>query len=238
MEQSVGQAIAAALASASAADAARHRPYVTLSYAQSLNGSIAGPLGASLRLSGLPALCLTHQLRASHDAILVGIGTVLTDDPRLTVRLVDGISPQPVVLDSRLRFPITAQLLRGGQRRPWIATTSTADPRAAAILTEAGATVVPVGATASGRVDLTHLMTTLAGRGIRRLMVEGGAAVISSFLDARLVDQLVVTVSPRLITGLRAVSTSPHPPPSLVNIHWQRLGDDLVIRGDIARDAP
>jgi 3,4-dihydroxy 2-butanone 4-phosphate synthase/GTP cyclohydrolase II len=217
---------------------ARCRPFVTLSYAQSLDGSIAGPHGAPLRLSGPEALCLTHRLRASHDAILVGIGTILADDPRLTVRLVQGDSPQPIVLDSRLRFPLTAQLLRDGQRRPWVATTAAADPGAVAALTLAGATVLTVLATDTGRVDLAPLLADLAARGIQRLMVEGGAAVITSFLDEGLVDQLVITVSPRLIAGVRAVSASPRPLPSLRNVHWQRLGDDLVVRGDLARDRP
>ncbi|MEZ4718129.1 MAG: GTP cyclohydrolase II [Caldilineaceae bacterium] len=81
-----------------------HRPFVTLSYAQSLDGSIAANR-APTRLSGPAAMAMTHALRAAHDAILVGIGTVLADNPRLTVRLVDGASPRPVVLDSKLRMP-------------------------------------------------------------------------------------------------------------------------------------
>src|SRR4051794_24685033 len=87
------------------------RPIVTLAYAQSLDGSIATAARRPLALSSQPALKLTHQLRAEHDAILVGIGTVLADDPLLTVRLVNGPNPVPVVLDSRLRLPSTARLL-------------------------------------------------------------------------------------------------------------------------------
>ena len=85
------------------------RPRVTLTYAQSLDGSITARSGAPLSLSGAESLHYTHQLRAAHDAILVGIGTVLSDDPRLDVRLVTGPSPRPIVLDSELRCPVTAR---------------------------------------------------------------------------------------------------------------------------------
>ena len=94
------------------------RPFVTLSYAQSLDGSIAARRGATTPISGPDALRLTHQLRAHHDAILVGIGTVLADDPQLTVRLVAGPNPQPVIVDSRLRLPLTARLLSDGAPPP------------------------------------------------------------------------------------------------------------------------
>ncbi|HEX9595492.1 MAG TPA: RibD family protein, partial [Anaerolineales bacterium] len=84
------------------------RPTVTLSYAQSLDGSIALHRGEPLTLSGPESMAMTHRLRAAHDAILVGIGTVISDDPQLNVRLVEGRNPQVVVLDSRLRLPLTA----------------------------------------------------------------------------------------------------------------------------------
>src|SRR5262245_20564673 len=103
------------------------RPFVTLAYAQSLDGSITIARGQRYALSGPDALRLTHTLRARHDAILVGVGTVLADDPELRVRLVDGPSPQPVVVDSRLRTPATAKLLAQAATRPmWIATAAPA----------------------------------------------------------------------------------------------------------------
>ena len=86
------------------------RPFVTLTYAQSLDGSIARVPGKRLQLSGPEAQAMTHRLRAVNDAILVGIGTVLADNPRLTVRLAEGSDPQPVILDSKLRFPLDANL--------------------------------------------------------------------------------------------------------------------------------
>jgi GTP cyclohydrolase II len=212
------------------------RPFVTLSYAQSLDGSIAARPGRSLRLSGAPALRLTHALRACHDAILVGIGTVLADDPRLTVRLVAGEHPQPVVVDSRLRFPLTANLLRPGQAPPWIAAGPHADPRRRDALVAAGANVIDAATTGAGWIDLPALLGRLGELGVRRLMVEGGARVIESFVADRLVDQLVVTVAPRLVGGPRALGGAGGPVaaclPRLVNVHYERLGDDFIVRGD------
>src|SRR4029450_6900487 len=124
-----------------AAEQHRHtgRPFVTLSYAQSVDGSIAARPGQPLALSGTRSMTLTHQLRAAHDAILVGIGTVLADNPRLTVRLVEGKNPQPIVADSRLRFPLSANLLCAHPLAPWIAAGEPADASRQRVLEAAGA---------------------------------------------------------------------------------------------------
>ena len=127
-----------------AAGAAFHqehgRPLVTLTYAQSLDGSIAARPGHPLTISCTESQTFTHSLRAAHDAILVGIGTVLADNPRLNVRLVAGQNPQPVVLDSRLRFPSYANLLKDGNR-PWVITTPSAERSRAQDLENQGARV-------------------------------------------------------------------------------------------------
>jgi riboflavin-specific deaminase-like protein len=102
---------------------AAERPFVTLSYAQSLDGSIALHNHAPLSLSGPESLCLTHQLRSMHDGILIGIGTVLSDDPQLTVRHWVGHNPQPIVLDSQLRIPAKARLCCLPDKRCWVLTT-------------------------------------------------------------------------------------------------------------------
>ena len=105
------------------------RPFVTLAYAQSVDGSIARERGERYTLSGPDSLRLTHMLRSCHDAILVGVGTVLADDPELGVRMIEGRAPQPVVVDSQLRTPLSSRLLGRAGRRPWIATTgATAAP--------------------------------------------------------------------------------------------------------------
>lgn len=206
------------------------RPAITVSYAQSLDGSIAAIPGEPLRLSGARALGLTHRLRARHDAILVGIGTVLADDPRLTVRLAAGRSPTPVVLDSRLRLPGTARLLRGGGRRPaLVATTRGASAAAARRLRAQGAEVLRFAAE-ERRVPLRRLMRALARRGVRRLLVEGGSRVLTSLFAARLVDAVVVTVAPRLVGGEPVLTRVPAPV-TLRDLSWSRYGDDLVFAG-------
>jgi 3,4-dihydroxy 2-butanone 4-phosphate synthase/GTP cyclohydrolase II len=213
-------------------------PYVTLSYAQSLDGAISLRRGQPTPLSGPQALAMTHQLRAEHDAILVGIGTVLADDPRLTVRLVSGPDPQPVVVDSQLRLPPTARLMQN-PRPPWIATTAAADPGREAALVAAGARVLRLPGQ-PGQVDLPALLHHLHQLGIGSLMVEGGAAIINNFLAARLVDHLVVTVTPALLGGLPAVhNLGPAGTglPRLQQPHYQQLGRDLIVSGDVVWEA-
>jgi 3,4-dihydroxy 2-butanone 4-phosphate synthase/GTP cyclohydrolase II len=207
---------------------------VTLSYAQSLDGSIAARPGRPLPLSGAESLALTHYLRAAHDAILVGIGTVLADNPRLNVRLVQGKNPQPIVVDSRLRFPPYAQLLRHG-RPPWIATSQEADPERQAALETLGAIIIRLPCGANGWVNLEALLECLAARGVNSLMVEGGAEIITSFLAPRLADQMVLTIAPRLVGGLRVVDNPGQRNgncfPRLRHLIYQQLGEDLVLWG-------
>lgn len=211
----------------------RSRPRVTASYAQSLDGSIAARPGEPLRLSGSRALELTHGLRAGHDAILVGIGTVLADNPRLNVRLAAGKSPMPVILDGRLRFPLDARLLREreseGVPGPLVATTRGAPPERARRLRQHGVTVVSFRAS-NGRVPLRPLMRALRRRGVGRLLVEGGGRVLTSLFAERLADWVVITVAPRLVGGESALARVPAPV-ELANLAWARLDDDLVFAG-------
>ncbi len=215
----------------------RAAPFITLTYAQSLDGSIAVRRGFPLALSGGGAQMLTHMLRATHDAILVGVGTVLSDDPRLTVRLVDGPDPLPIVVDSRARTPVDARLLAHPTRRPVIATTEAAAPAAVSALERAGARVVRFPSDPRGRVDLGALLEWLAGEGVSSVMVEGGARVITSFLRGRRVDHMIVTVASMLVGGLRAVGPlaargrSGAWPRRLDGIEAFRLGDDVVVSG-------
>ena len=134
------------------------RLLVTLSYAQSLDGCIAALPGQPLAVSGTLSLTLTHQLRAAHDAILVGIGTVLADNPRLTVRLVEGRHPQPVVVDSQLRFPPDANLLKHHPLPAWSAASEHADRGRQHALERAGAHVLRLPAGPRGGLNLAALL--------------------------------------------------------------------------------
>jgi 3,4-dihydroxy 2-butanone 4-phosphate synthase/GTP cyclohydrolase II len=222
------------------AGAAEHRqatgrPLVTLSYAQSLDGSIATRRGSPLRLSGPESMALTHRLRAAHDAILVGIGTLLADDPRLNVRLAPGRDPQPVVLDSRLRIRFEARLLHGSCL-PWVATLPDADPQKQIQLQEHGVRLLKLPAGADGLVSLPALLRSLAESGINSLMVEGGTSVLTAFLRQKLVDRLVLTIAPVLVGGLRAIEEAGEISnlPYVMDVGYERLGDDLIVWGKIS----
>jgi GTP cyclohydrolase II len=174
-------------------------------------------------------------LRAAHDAILVGIGTVLADNPRLNVRLVPGKNPQPVLLDSRLRMPSYANLLKDGNR-PWVITTPGAEAARQADLEKQGAKVFRMPEGSCGGIDLPALLSKLADMGITSLMVEGGAQVITSFITSRLVDQVIVTVAPVLVGGLRVLESSLSLPlghfPRLAQVSFHQVGQDLVLWGN------
>ncbi|MFP4066972.1 MAG: GTP cyclohydrolase II [Spirochaetaceae bacterium] len=216
------------------------RPSVTISYAQCLDGSIAARGGRRMRISGDQSMKMTHRLRAGHDAILIGIGTALADDPRLTVRLVSGPNPQPVVVDSKLRLPTSAKLFTHGTGEPWIVTSNAADGKRQRQLEAAGATVIRVSCDGTGEIDLAQMLAALATRGIRSVMVEGGSRMIAGFLSTRLVDLVVVTLSTRLVGGLRVFGENGDAPelghPRLGNIHYQRMGEDVVLWGEPAWD--
>jgi riboflavin-specific deaminase-like protein len=213
------------------------RPYVTLSYAQTLDGSIARRRGAPLAISGPLAQQFTHQLRALHDAILVGVGTVISDNPRLTVRLVAGPNPQVVIVDSRLRTPLSAQVLRA-ERGAWLATTAAADRGRAQALERSGARPVLLPALPNGWVDLGALLDWLGAVGVNSLMVEGGSRIITSLLAQGSVNQVILTIAPLFVGGLRAVG-SPLATPTghplwLANLSVSSCGDDLLVRGELA----
>jgi riboflavin-specific deaminase-like protein len=217
----------------------RGLPFVTLSYAQSLDGSIAAVRGQPLALSGALSLTLTHALRAAHDAIVVGIGTVLADDPRLTVRLVAGPDPQPVVVDSSLRLPHSAKLLQH-PRGVWLATTDAERPGALPPLPP-NVRVLEMGAGEDGRVDLPALLAELGRRGIRSVMVEGGSQLLTSFLQGQLAQAAVITIAPSLVGGLGAICAplatdgpAPSVTPRLASVSYTPAGDDLVVWGDLA----
>jgi GTP cyclohydrolase II len=216
------------------------RPFVTLAWAQSIDGSIALEAGRALTLSGAESLALTHAVRASHDAILVGIETVLADDPQLSVRHWPGRSPAPVVLDSRLRTPPDARMLARSQvgRAVRIACTEGADEARVPALADRGAHVLRLPAWPNGWVDLAALLDALGAAGIRRLMVEGGARVLTSFLRAGLGDYAVVTVAPRFLGGLAAVGALERArPPRFASVSTHRLAEDVVLAGPLAWEA-
>lgn len=165
------------------------RPRVTLKLATSLDGRIATASGESQWITSEEARLEGHRLRAAHDAILVGIGTVLADDPLLTARLPGRPVDQPlrVVLDSRQRLGLESNLVRTARETPVMVITGQLP---SARLTAAGVKVVKVHVGPEGRPSLSHALTALYAEGVRSLLVEGGGEVASSFLRADAVDRI------------------------------------------------
>jgi GTP cyclohydrolase II len=209
------------------------KPLVTLSYAQSLDGSLTVRRGMPVGLSGPQSQRLTHCLRANHDGILVGIGTVLSDDPQLTVRLVSGRNPQPIVLDSRLRIPLECQLLRRQQNKAWVACAKTAEENRQSSLLKQGVELIRLPRRGDRGLDLPALLEELWRRGIESVMVEGGAKVLTSFLTERLADVAVITIVPRWLGGVNVISRQRAMDhlPSLSNARYTVFGRDVVVFG-------
>ncbi|KAJ7786582.1 dihydrofolate reductase-like domain-containing protein [Mycena metata] len=199
-----------------AAEPAETRPFVTLTFAQSLDGKIAGAGGKQLPLSGPESMLMTHWLRTLHDGILVGSGTALNDNPQLNTRLLPPApadapdrNPRPIIIDSRLRLPPTCKLLNnykaGTGRQPWVVSSEPSQRDAEwearrDALTAAGARVLLLPEHSSA-ARIPALLTLLRAEGIRTLMVEGGAAVISAFgaCATTCVNTILITTAPRLV---------------------------------------
>jgi len=219
------------------------RPHVTLKAGMTLDGKIADLHGVSRWITGEAARRHAHRLRSESDAIVVGIGTVLRDDPELTVRLGHPWPREPlrVVLDTTARTPVGARLIRAG--RPSAAVIAVGagapEPRVRA-LAAAGATVVSCG-TRDGRVDLGALLGELFAREVRAVLVEGGGEVHGAFLDAGLVDRVAMFAAPLLIGGRGAtpvVAGAGRELKSAVRLGGftvTPLGDDLLVEADVVR---
>jgi GTP cyclohydrolase II len=212
------------------------RPYVTVKFAQTLDGRIATASGDSKWISGEEERRVSHALRAACDAVVVGVGTVLADDPQLTVRMVEGPSPIRVVLDSTLRLPLDARVL-DGDAHTVVVTTDRSAPAQRMAVRSLGATVLVVNAGEQG-VELTEAMRALFDAGIRTALVEGGARVITSMLSCGLADRLVIGLAPTLIgRGLDAVGDLQVLRVSdglrLTNRAVHLAGDDVLIAGDL-----
>jgi diaminohydroxyphosphoribosylaminopyrimidine deaminase / 5-amino-6-(5-phosphoribosylamino)uracil reductase len=221
-------------------------PFVRLKLALSLDGRIATRTGASRWVTGPEARARVHLLRSQCDAVLVGVGTVIADDPRLNVRHVEGPSPKRVVLDTKLRTPLHARLVETAQEIPtWIICSHHASAETREALEARGVRVWPVEENASGRVDVSKALRLLASRGIVTLLVEGGSEVAGSFLAGELADELHAFLAPKLL-GPRGRAgavdwcgpAEPSEAPQLVNPTWELCGRDAYVHGRIAHGHP
>ena len=222
------------------------RPYVILKAGMTLDGKVATAQGESRWITGLRARQDAHRLRSQVDAVIVGVGTILHDDPTLTARLSDRplkmASRQPlrVVLDSRLRTPPTATVCTKQDRAKTLIVTTTQAPRSRRCpFEQAGVEVLSL-STKNGRVSLQALMTTLGKRGVTSVLIEGGSNVNAGFLREKLVNHVVLYLAPTLMGGQDAVAVigdrSPNRLAQALRLHHvtvRRIGDDFVVEGNL-----
>jgi GTP cyclohydrolase II len=213
------------------------RPFVVLKYAQTVDGRIATRDGDAKWISSEAERRISHALRAACDAVLVGVGTATVDDPQLTVRMVSGPSPLRVVLDSTLRLPPTARVLDEQAGTIMVTTGRSSEERRAALRARGiGVHVVDPG---PHGVDLAGALGILRALGVRSLLVEGGARVITSFFAEKLVDRLVIGIAPTIIgAGIEAVGdlgvARVAESVRLTNRSVHVAGDDLLVAADVA----
>ncbi len=219
------------------------RPFITFKAAITLDGRVAARSGDSRWVTGEEARLEGHRLRDANDVILVGVGTVLADDPTLTCRGVPrGRDPIRVVVDSRLRTPTTAKVVAaaaGSTAPTWIVTTHAAPQRRAAALEAAGAQVLRVD-DEGGRVAPAALLRLLGERELMSVLLEGGPTLAGSFWSAGLVDRVVVFLAPKLLGDPRALPMLAGLPVAamagatrLLGVETRRVGEDLMVAGRV-----
>lgn len=216
----------------------RHEPFVTLKIAQTLDGLIAFRKGKPVPITGPESRKRVHGMRRDHDAVLVGLGTVLADDPELTVRLPGGFPVKRMVLDSRLRIPLKSRLLSlPDHGNTIIVTTDLASARRIAEIRATGCQVWRV-RSAGGRVHLPTLCRLCVRKGIQSLLVEGGRRVFSSFIREGLADRIVCFIAPRIFgRGIPAFELpgmrSPGDALRFRDMSWKRAGGDMMFEGNL-----
>ncbi len=217
----------------------RGRPLVLLKMALSLDGKLATRTGDSRWITGERTRCRVHEMRNAVDAVVVGIGTVLRDDPMLTTRL--GVQevrdPLRVVADTRGRIPLSARLLRSGSRPPLVAVGPHISQARLRRLTERGAEVTVL-APGEGGVSLPDLIRELGRRNIISVMIEGGGKLATSALQAGIVDKLILMLAPVLIGGRKAPTLLQGDGVAKIaealrvkHITAEWIGEDLVLEG-------
>jgi diaminohydroxyphosphoribosylaminopyrimidine deaminase/5-amino-6-(5-phosphoribosylamino)uracil reductase len=212
-------------------------PLVTLKFAQSLDGRIATKTGRSQWISSPETLRLAHKLRSVHDGVLVGIGTVLADDPSLTVRHIKGQNPHRIVVDSTLRIPLKAKILNDEDvDRTIIVATEGVNRKKAQSLHHLGAEILWAAKDRRGGVDMHDLLAQLGRMGITSILVEGGSKIITSFLREGLADKMVIVMAPKLIgKGIEALGDLKirdlRKALRVFEMKTRRLGQDIVIEG-------
>ncbi|MFB3884357.1 MAG: bifunctional diaminohydroxyphosphoribosylaminopyrimidine deaminase/5-amino-6-(5-phosphoribosylamino)uracil reductase RibD [Thermodesulfobacteriota bacterium] len=215
----------------------RREPFVILKVAATLDGKIATREGDSKWISGEASRHLVHRLRDQVDGVVVGIGTVLKDDPQLTARIRKGRDPYRIILDSRLRIPEGARVIGDSSSKTIIATTEFAAKDKIESLEKKGVRILILDSK-DGRVDLRDCLLRLGELGLMSLLVEGGSEVNGAFLDEGLIDKILLFLSPRLIGDREAAGifsgrgkATLQEAISLNELRVRRVGEDILVEG-------
>ncbi|KAF4552699.1 RibD C-terminal domain-containing protein [Elsinoe fawcettii] len=236
------------------------KPFVTLTFATSLDSALSISPGVQTALSGPQSKAMTHYLRSRHDAILVGVGTAVADNPSLNCRLEgtggyggEGLEgqPRPVIIDpqSRWNWSEQAKVIQlassGRGKAPWIVTCRRPPPDRAELLAKVGGEYIVLESGVRTGISWTDILVELTRRSILSIMIEGGAKVINTLLapsESHLIDSIIVTVAPVWLgaDGLRVLPERSKesergkvPVARLKDTKWQQLGDDVVLCGRI-----
>jgi diaminohydroxyphosphoribosylaminopyrimidine deaminase/5-amino-6-(5-phosphoribosylamino)uracil reductase len=211
-----------------------------LKMAATLDGRIATRTGDARWVTGPDARARVHGLRHAMDAIMVGVGTVLADDPQLTTRLDEGpgVDPTRIILDTHLRMPDTARMLQqASAAKTWVVCGPGADPDNKKRLMDQGALILESNIS-NNRIDLAALMRDLGGRGVTSLLIEGGAQVAAAALRAGIVDKVLFFYAPKILGGDDGVPMFSGPGPvrmgeslPLHHMEIDRVGTDLLVSG-------
>lgn len=236
-------------------------PWVTLTFATSLDSALSIAPGVQTALSGPESKAMTHYLRSRHDAILIGVGTAVADNPSLNCRLSgvggyggEGLAgqPRPVVIDPHGRWQLNAttkilNLARQGQgKAPWVVTTIEPDPERARLLEEVGGGFIVMdgdGSDERSALRWKSILQAIRAKGIGSIMIEGGGGVINAILsteNASIVDSVIITIAPTwlgqggvVVSPPRTAGQNALPVARLKQTVWRQLGDDCVLCGNV-----
>jgi diaminohydroxyphosphoribosylaminopyrimidine deaminase / 5-amino-6-(5-phosphoribosylamino)uracil reductase len=213
------------------------RPFVVSKFAMTLDGKIAAHNGHSQWITSEVARADVHRIRHEVDGILVGVQTVLHDNPKLTTRLPDKIGRNPirVVLDHHLRTPITSHIAQTTEARTIIVTSFEADKQKATLFENQGVMILRVATNAQGQLDLHAVLKALYEVGITHLLVEGGAQVNASFLRSGLIDQYLVYIAPKVLGGAQSLTPFTGEDVDSVDFAAQLVFDEVVQIGEDLR---
>lgn len=217
-------------------------PFVVMKYAMTLDGKIAAYTGASKWITGETARNHVQEQRHRYSAIMVGAGTVLSDDPMLSCRIAGGKNPIRIICDTHLRTPVTAQVVTTARQIPTIFATCCPDAKRQSAYVSAGCRILHL-REKDGHVDLRHLMTQLGQEQIDSILLEGGGTLNWSALESGIVQKIQAYIAPKLFGGQASKTPiegmgveSPAKAFHLKNSTWTRLGDDFLIESEVVSD--